>query len=142
MTLYEVMRYCRNFFPAYHAYNDTWTIEGGVFDLPFLEADQHYLVEGSSFNDGVYQNPASGLHDETFTGYITPLNPPPAFLALVERMTEWERKFGAVDSPSMSPYQSESFGGYSYNKGSGSNGNATVTVWDAFKNDLNRWRKH
>ena len=41
---------------------------------------------------------------------------------------------------SLSPYQSESFGGYSYTKASASNGDQ-VDWKTVFRSRLNRWRK-
>ena len=50
---------------------------------------------------------------------------------------------GGADSAAMSPYMSESFGGYSYSKGASNtaSGGSVVTWQDAFKTRLAPWRK-
>ncbi len=134
--LYEIMREIRNFFAAPDGYYDgTYTISGGAVDLPFLTSGQYFLIEGSALNDGVYVYPCADLHNETFTGTITALQPPTDFLALVDEITAYQSKNGTI-----SPYQSESFGGYSYTRATNKNGDAAG--WrDAFRGRLNVWRK-
>lgn len=134
--LYEIMREIRNFFAAPDGYHDgSYVISGGVVDLPFLISGEYFLIEGSALNDGVYVYPCADLHDETFTGTITALRPPADFLSLVEEIETYQSKSGAA-----SPYQSESFGGYSYTRATNKNGDAAG--WrDAFRSRLNVWRK-
>lgn len=132
----EVMRHCRNFFPAGEAVSGVYNVVDGVIDLPFIKAGQLFFISGSSFSDGVHLYPCSGLQDETFQGYVTPLAAPKAFLKLCEDIQKWQEKYGAADSEAMSPYNSESFGGYSYSKTAGN------TTWQtAFASKLNDWRK-
>ena len=125
----------------------TFTIEGGqLADSSFLQDGQYFRVVGSVFNDGVHQEPADDLVDESFEGAIWAMAVPPTVIALSDRIDEWTEKYGGVDSASMSPFQSESFGGYSYSKGSGSSsgssGGSSVPTWKSvFADDLNRWRK-
>lgn len=139
--LYEVMRFCRNFFPSAEGVQGTWVISGGRIDLPFLKDGQYFFIESSSFNDGVYLYPSDDLTDETFDGWITPLAPPKEFLALVEEIKAWQAKYGSVDSENMSPYQSESFNGYSYSKGGSNNSGAGMSWQTAFRERLRLWRK-
>lgn len=141
--IYEVMRHCRNYFPIGEAVSGVFTIENGAIDLPFLKEGQYFFIEGSSFSDGVYQYPADSLVDEEFLGYITPLAPPRAFIELVDEIEAWQGKYGSTESENMSPYQSESFNGYSYNKGGNSNGSGGGSVsWKmAFRDRLRIWRK-
>ena len=125
----------------------TFTIEGGqLADSSFLQDGQYFRVVGSVFNDGVHQEPADDLVDESFEGAIWAMAVPPTVIALSDKIDEWTEKYGGVDSASMSPFQSESFGGYSYSKGSGSSsgssGGSSVPTWKSvFADDLNRWRK-
>ena len=130
----------------------TFTIEGGqLADSSFLQDGQYFRVVGSVFNDGVHKyEPTNAqreqLHDEEFEGAIWAMAVPPTVIALSEQIDEWTEKYGGVDSASMSPFQSESFGGYSYSKGSGSSsgssGGSSVPTWKSvFADDLNRWRK-
>lgn len=138
--IYEVMRYCRNFFPCGKSVSGTWAISGGRADLPFMREGQYFFIECSSFlNDGVYMYPTDDLSGDVLDGCITPLSPPKEFLELVDEIEAWQSKYGSADSNAMSPFNSESFGGYSYNKGAGEKG---LTSWkDAFKGRLRVWRK-
>lgn len=103
-----------------------------------------YSIKGSYLNDGMHLkgDEDEGLTDETFDGTITTHVIPKALLSIVEEITEWNIKNGASAN---GPYQSESFGGYSYSlKGSSTaNGtNAPTTGWRAvFAGRLNQWRK-
>lgn len=124
----------------------TFTIEGGqLADSSFLQNGQYFRIVGSVFNDGVHQKPTDDLVDESFEGAIWAMAVPPTVIALSEQIDEWTEKYGGVESASMSPFQSESFGGYSYSKGSGSasaSGGSSVPTWQStFANELNRWRK-
>lgn len=132
--LYEVMRHIHNFFPTDKCEEGTFAITGGVLNLPFVKDGQYIYIEGSTMNDGVYQYPLSELDDETFKGFITIINPPKAFLSLVSEIERYEAENMA------SPYQSESFGGYSYTRATNKNGD--IAGWqDVFKSKLNVWRK-
>ena len=109
-----------------------------------LQDGQYFRVVGSLFNDGVYKYPAYDLRGETFTGSIWAMAVPPAVIALCEEIEDWQKKYGGVDGVLMSPYQSESFGGYSYNKSGGgaSDGSTSAGTWQgAFGTRLNAWRK-
>lgn len=141
--LFEVMLYCRNFFPVPGGCKSgNYTISDGYISLDFFKDGQYFLIEGSVFNDGVYQYPANGLSDETFEGTITPLAPPRAFLNVVSEIEEWTKKNESAGSVNLSPFNSESFGGYSYSKAAGSGGSGCTSVsWkDVFGSRLKVWR--
>ena len=140
--LTELCQEIKNWFDVDRVF-DTFTIEGGELSLPFLQDGQYFRIVGSVFNDGVYQYPASGLTDETFDGAVWAMAVPPAVIALAEEISAWQEKYGGADSAAMSPFQSESFGGYSYSKGSGSgSGGTDAGSWQsAFASRLNLWRK-
>jgi len=103
-----------------------------------------YRIQGSYLNDGMHLrgDESEGLTDETFSGTITTHVIPKALLSVVEEISDWNAKSGATAN---GPYQSESFGGYSYSlKGSStaSGTNAPATGWRAvFAGRLNQWRK-
>lgn len=110
-----------------------YTVNDGEITLPFLAAGQFYRVVGSVFCDGVYRYGDALPADETFDGAIWALAIPPALEAIAAEIEEWKAKNADVLA---SPYQSESFGGYSYTKGSDS------ASWQGvFAKRLNRWRK-
>ena len=107
---------------------------------------QWYRIEGSYMNEGLHQNPDNGLTDETFDGTISLLAIPKALLLVVEDICDWVDATNEASQKALrSPYQSESFGGYSYSlKGqSGSNsGSGGLVGWQAeFASRLNPWRK-
>ena len=105
-------------------------------------AGQYYRITGSVLNDGVHKHPADDLVDETFDGMISLMAVPKAVVALNEEIDQWIALYGKPDSAAMSPYQSESFGGYSYSKGGArsDSGGSTATTWqDVFKNRLAQW---
>jgi hypothetical protein len=145
--LTELCQELRNWFER-DKYFGTFTIEGGqLTDSSFLQEGQYYRIVGSVFNDGVHKLvPDDTLHDEVFDGAIWAMAVPPAVIALSDEIDEWRAKYETADSAAMSPFNSESFGGYSYSKSGGgtgnSGGNAPATTWKAmFANSLNRWRK-
>ena len=110
-----------------------YTVNDGEITLPFLAAGQFFRVVGSVFCDGVYRCGDKLPADETFDGAILALAIPPALEAIAAEIEEWKAKNADVLA---SPYQSESFGGYSYTKGSDS------ASWQGvFAKRLNRWRK-
>lgn len=139
--LYEVMKTIHNFFEVPNTvYGGGFKIEHGSIVLDFLKQGQYFRIIGSVFNDGVYcYDGLLELTDEEFEGFIVPLAIPKDFLKLVADMSEWQKKNGDAVS---SPYVSESFGGYSYSKGSGNAaGSGVSSVYDAFKGRLKPWRK-
>jgi len=147
--LTELCQELRNWFTKdENKHFGTFTIEGGqLTDISFLQDGQYFRIIGSIFNDGVHQMPADDLQDESFNGAIWAMAIPPVVVALSDKIDEWTDKYGGVDSASMSPFQSESFGGYSYSKGSGTGsssagGGSSAPTWKSvFADELNRWRK-
>lgn len=118
----------------------TYKIEGGSIVADFLIDGQYFRIVGSLLNDGVYQYPTMELTDETFEGAIWSMAVPPAVIDLASAIDSWNQ---ANASTINSPYTSESFGGYSYTKASGSSGGGSgAYTWrDQFRDNLNRWRK-
>ena len=126
-----------------------WEISNGQISPVIVFPTDYIRIVGSRLNDGVYkvsdlvEHP---LKDELFHGAIWIMSPTADFLALVDEISAWQDKNGGVDSANMSPFQSESFGGYSYSKGtnySASQGSsAPTTTWQAqFANRLSRYRR-
>ena len=124
-------------------YSGTFTIANGILTVDGLLNGQYFRVCGSKLNDGVYQYGIDLLNDETFTGVVWEMRPPKMFLALVDEIEAWQAKYGEAVA---GPYQSESFGGYSYTLKSGSTAsgqadNAASSWQGVFRNRLNEWRK-
>ena len=139
-------------------YFGTFVIEDKTIDLSGTEikSGQYFRIVGSIFNDGVYkyepevtptqEHPETHrpvLVDETFNGAVWAMAIPNEVIALAAEISDWVAKYGGVDSAAMSPFTSESFGGYSYSKGSGGSGATGQTgSWQsAFASRLNQWRK-
>lgn len=144
ITLNDFCIECKNYFEYEKVFN-TFTIADGSIDLSSLEAEgkiqegQYFRIAGSIFNDGVYQYPATGLTDETFNGVIWLMAVPKAVMDLITDVNDWLTKYGEQVN---SPYQSESFGGYSYTMANGGNSGADAGSWQGqFKSRLNSWRK-
>ena len=147
MTMNDICAFIHNFFT-----NDedkragTYAIENGSISLPFLLDGQYFRIVGSALNDGVYKYPpvaADGLMTETFTGEIWAMRVPRAVAEIAGEIDAWNAKYGeAVNSP----YQSESFNGYSYTKASAAGAgksaqNGTPTWQSTFGARLNQWRR-
>ena len=122
----------RNYFVV-EIVDGEYTVTDREITLPFLAAGQFFRVVGSVFCDGVYRYGDKLPADETFDGAVWAMAIPPALEAIAVEIEEWKAKNADVLA---SPYQSESFGGYSYTKGSDS------ASWQGvFAKRLNRWRK-
>lgn len=137
-VLSELCAQCHNWFES-DKVMDSFVIKNGEINLSKLNVQdgQYIRIVGSVFNDGVYQYPVSDLKDETFIGSVWLLKIPPEFLGLSEEIENWNKLYANVLD---SPYSSESFGGYSYTKANGGDGNS-LTWKSVFNNKLNRWRK-
>lgn len=140
MDMTEFCGYLHNWFtPPNGIHLGTFEIkDGSLPPLDFLSDGQYFRIVGSTFNDGVYQYPSADLTNETFDGGIWAMAVPPTVIALFHEVKDWDDKYGESAS---GPYQSESFGGYSYTKKSGANGNNVSSWKDAFRTRLNQYRK-
>ena len=132
----EILAEIRNYFVVKVHSGDFEVIGGKLSPLDFLQNGQYFKIHGSIFNDGVYRYPESGLIDETFSGEIWALAVPPTLIALVADIEDYEKKA----KENVSPFASESFGGYSYTKATDGNG-SPLTWKTVFAKKLNRWRK-
>lgn len=144
--LTELCKELNNWFDRYRCIG-RFKIENNVIIGSYsLQDNQFFRIVGSVFNDGVYQyNDTLVLTDEEFDGAIWAMAVPSEVIALADEIEAWKDKYQSIDSPAMSPYNSESFGGYSYSKsgGSSSSGNVDLSgTWQgAFADRLNHWRK-
>lgn len=119
-----------------------FTIANGTIEIPEAQEGQYIRIIDSVFNDGVYQYPVYNLTDETFDGVVWLMAVPPEIIALDKEIDEWKEQYTDFLN---SPYQSESFGGYSYTKASRSGSDATgssgITWQQVFADRLSHWRK-
>ena len=136
----------------YFVYDDNdrifgdFAIVNGVI-APSIDFPTDYIrIVGSRKNDGVHKLSEHDLEDEgTFNGAVWIMSPPKDFLTLASEIAEWQSKNGGASSVAMSPFQSESFGGYSYSKGGGSQsqgGGSSVPTWqNTYRSRLDIYRR-
>lgn len=144
--LTEICQNIRNYFAADSDKRlGVYRVSDGRLVPPVaLQGGQYYRIVGSVFNDGVHRSDDI-LHDEAeFDGAVWLMRVPKELVDLAEEMEAWNEKYGGAESPNMSPYSSESFGGYTYSKAQGyasSNGGMLNTVWSAYESRLSPYRK-
>lgn len=145
--LEQVLTHIHNWFTYDEIPVDTCAISDGQLPASISIPDgAWYRIQGSLFNDGLHQYPATDLTDETFDGIITVCAIPRALLDVAQEIQDWlEQTKDAREKALGSPYASESFDGYSYSlKGeyTSQNGSGGLTGWQAeFASRLNAWRK-
>lgn len=137
--LEQVLHYLKNWFPVSGGkHYGTFTISDGKIELPFLQDGQYYRVVGSVFNDGLHKYPGAYLKPETFTGCVWALAVPKAVEDLADEIKAWNDKNASIIN---GPYQSESFGGYSYTLKADGGAEGGTSWQSTFAGRLNQWRK-
>lgn len=121
----------------------SFTIENGAIQgLQSLKPNQYFRIIGSLFNDGVHKNTAQDvLQDETFDGAVWEMRVPPDVVKLAKYIDDWNTANAAAVS---SPYQSESYSGYSYSLKSGASaadGNSAFGWQAQFAAQLKPYRR-
>lgn len=169
-TITLIMQECRNYYThtdrhgKQAVHRGTYTLADGtlkVAPLPLVGA--FVRIVGSILNDGVYQVQGitgegikvAGTVDETFTGAICYLSPPPDFVDLARRVDEFNKNLDAINAHRaesgqlpLGMLESESFEGYSYklssNKGGGGDAarKSNAIKWqNEFADELGRHRR-
>lgn len=139
VSLFELLMHLRNFFPGLKWRFDGEEITEKRLSLPGLENGDFYLIEGSRRNNGIHVYGNQDLRNECFTGVVTEICVPKELLNLLDEINQWQEKNGEAVA---SPYQSESFGGYSYTKANTTSGSGESMSWKtAFGPRLRAWRK-
>ena len=151
--LTEICAYLKNYFdrdqPKF--YGKFEIVDGVVTSLNDEDmgiiSGQYFRIIGSVLNDGVWRYPEEqqpySLQDEKFEGAVWLMAVPPDLVQIAKEISEWQEKYGGIDSQAMSPYTSESFGGYSYSKGQGTieTGNGLSGWKSVFAGRLSRYKK-
>lgn len=147
MSMSELCHFLRNWFDrdSYGAQLPSWSGEIAIADGRLdgfderLVAGQYYRITDSVLNDGVWCYDVDRLQDETFDGTVQSMRVPPELEKLCGEIEKWREDHAeALDSP----YQSESFGGYSYSLKAGSDAGGGGTTWQSqFSARLAPWRK-
>jgi len=158
-VLEQVLNYLNNWFVRYTYTGNVTVGEDGAVLAPseaaaVLQPGRWYRILDSDFHDGVYQvpeeqageeepeedveagaeEPEEEEQSETFSCTLWTLGVPTGLLNIVAEMEAWQAKYGDTVS---GPYQSESFGGYSYSKtGSSSSTGGAATVLGQFADML------
>ena len=134
--LEEIMDYVHNYF-EYEKLKGNFVISSGELVCDKLKDGQYFKIVGSVFNDGVWST-KDALKDEEFYGEVWLLAVPQRVIDLAAEIGDW---VAANKEVLQSPYQSESFGGYSYTKASGADNGGTAGWREVFGTYLNHWRK-
>ena len=142
--LTEICAEIKNYFSLEEdkIFGDFAVEDGAITPSFYLEDDQYYRIVGSVFNDGVHKNGDQLTDEVSFHGAIWKMRVPKAILDLDEEIAAWQAEHGSVQSANMSPFVSESFGGYSYSKSSGASAGSGAVTWQSvFSQRLNPYRK-
>lgn len=143
--LTEICRFLKNYFDnGQPKFFGKFTVSNGQLNIDGIQTNQYYRIVGSVFNDGVHKKGSETLKDETFEGAVWLMAVPDDVIGLSNEIDDWQSKYGSTNSENMSPYQSESFGGYSYSKASAnsSNSSSAVPTWQTVYADrLRGYRK-
>ena len=145
-TMTEVCEYLNNYFWE-SKIKSTFTITNGTLEIPSMKSGQYFRIVGSTLNDGVHKYPitqSKKLKDETFKGEIWAMAVPETVVALAAEIEAWQGLYGGASSAAMSPFNSESFSGYSYSKsgaGSASGGGLAPSWQDVYAGRLNKYRR-
>ena len=131
----QVLNFLHNYFEEEILQGD-FSISSETIVIPSAKDGQYIKIVGSSLNDGIYEYPPTNLNNEDFTGEVWLLAIPASVRSLIKRIGDWE-----LTNNSQSPFTSESFGGYSYTKGSNAKTGNPLGWQDVFRSELNTWRK-
>lgn len=127
--LEEVLRYINNRFECETVWGN-FEITRGTLEIPDALEGQYFWVEGSIFNDGLHAYPDPDMTDEAFCGKVVLLAVPRAVVEISNSIEQWNEENAKYVN---GPYQSESFGGYSYTLAQGgTEGNETApAAWQS-----------
>ena len=145
--LTEICAWLKNYFcQEEDKFIGNFSIVNGAVTPPVdLQDGQYYRIVGSVFNDGVHLSTDVLRDEDEFHGAVWKMRVPQKVLDLAEEIASWEDKYGGVDGTNLSPYMSESFGGYSYSKGyrgSDSGSGSGGSGWqDAFRTRLSPYMR-
>nr|MBR4281672.1 hypothetical protein [Clostridia bacterium] len=136
VSVADVMRHINNYFEV-GCLSGLMYIDGNAV-IPAPEAPWCY-ISGSWMHEGVWQlcdgriqDMPGNLPDEEFDGRVWLLKPPPDFLALCARISEYDDKNPA------GALMTEKFGDYSYSRRS----SASSYAWeDVFAKELRPYRR-
>ena len=128
--LTEICAYLHNYFD-YERHAGDISIVGGVIFCNgkeiTLDEGQYFALFRNRIPLGVFNEVPA---DKTFEGSVWLMDIPKAILDADKWAGDWMKINGGADSAANSAFQSESFGGYSYNKGTNSSGKGGSSIFD------------
>lgn len=139
IVLTEMCEYLNNYFWV-KKIEGTFVISNGSIEVDGLKDGQYFRIMGSTFNNGVHLCPTNDLTDEEFKGSVWLMAVPKTVISLAADISAWQAQYGQATSAAMSPFNSESFSGYSYSK-SGAGSGGAMSWQDAFSSRLSKYRK-
>jgi len=117
-------------------------VDGAITPSVDLDDGQYYRIIGSVHNDGVHSDVDTLIDEGYFRGAVWKMRVPQTVIELSNDIAAWQAENGSAQSANMSPFSSESFGGYSYTKGSRANGESVAVTWqEMFRERLNPYRR-
>lgn len=120
--LTEICAYLKNYFEYDRIIGNIHVSDGVLYcgDQQIgVKEGQYFALFREHFALGVYKYGTDTLEDrDEFRGAVWLMDVPSAVLRADEWAEEWNTTNGGATSEANSPFQSESFGGYSYSKGS------------------------
>ena len=130
--LTEICAYLHNYF-EYERHHGEIVISSGTIscngETITLDDGQYFALFRGRIPLGVYKK-GETIPDKTFKGAIWLMDVPKGITEADAWAEAWKLKNGGVDSENNSAFQSESFGGYSYSKGTNSKGKGGMSVFD------------
>ena len=129
--LTEICQYLHNYFDYERHFGDISIVGHEVFcngKLLEIESGQYFALFRHRIPLGVFQK--KDLTDKSFTGAVWLMDVPKAILDADAWADAWKANNMAAGSQTNSVYQSESFGGYSYSKGTNSKGKVGASIFD------------
>ena len=141
--LTEICAYLHNYFDYERHSGEISIVSGEIFcngEKITLEEGQYFALFRSRIPLGVFNVVPA---DKNFVGSVWLMDVPKAILDADTWAKEWIVKNGGATSEANSVFQSESFGGYSYSKGTNTSGKGGMSVFDnaQFARMLNPYRK-
>lgn len=143
--LTEICGYLKNWFDG-DIYRGSIKVSEGVISCDgeeiTIDPGQYFYLAKPDYKLGVYEYGVDELKDREFDGAVCFMDIPDDVLDLAKDITDWMAEYSVVGSPALSPYQSESFGGYSYSKSGGSGDSGLSGSWvNVFGGRLSRHKK-
>lgn len=128
--LTNICAYLHNYFDYERHSGEISIVNGVIFcngKTITLDEGQYFALFRERIPLGVFNEVPA---DKTFVGSVWLMDVPKDVLDADKWADDWMKANGGAGSEANSPFQSESFGGYSYNKGSNSSGKGGSSVFD------------